>query len=84
MRMLYKYPQAALPHDEQRAENACLIRQEFEFELLDTGFFVESRYFDVSIEYAKAGLQDIPIQLTIHNRGPKAAPLEVLSQLWFC
>ncbi|MBU6122170.1 MGH1-like glycoside hydrolase domain-containing protein [Hymenobacter siberiensis] len=83
MRMLYKYPQAAFPYDELRDENAARTRQEPEFELLDTGVFAESRYFDVFIEYAKAGPQDVLIQLTIHNRGPEAAPLTVLPQLWF-
>ena len=83
MRMLYKYPQAAFPYEELRAENARRTRQDPEFELLDTGVFAESRYFDVFIEYAKAGPQDLLIQLTIHNRGPEAAPLTVLPQLWF-
>ena len=83
MRMLYKYPQAAFPYDELRAESAARTRQEPEFELFDTGIFAESRYFDVFIEYAKAGPQDILVQLTIHNRGPEAAPLTVLPQLWF-
>ncbi len=83
MRMLYKYPQAAFPYDELRAENARRTRQEPEFELFDTGIFAESRYFDVFIEYAKAGPRDLLIQLTIHNRGPEAAPLTVLPQLWF-
>ncbi|MDO7845858.1 glucosidase [Hymenobacter sp. M29] len=83
MRMLYKYPQAAFPYDELRAQNAQRTRLEPEFELIDTGIFAESRYFDVFIEYAKAGPQDLLIQLTIHNRGPEAAPLTVLPQLWF-
>ncbi|GAB3845257.1 glucosidase [Hymenobacter terrigena] len=83
MRMLYKYPQAAFPYEELRAENAARTRQEPEFELFDTGIFAENRYFDVFIEYAKAGPQDILVQLTIHNRGPEAAPLTVLPQLWF-
>ncbi|GAA4020923.1 glucosidase [Hymenobacter glaciei] len=83
MRMLYKYPQAAFPYIEVRDENARRTRREPEYELIDTGIFAESRYFDVFIEYAKAGPQDILIQLTIHNRGPEAAPLTVLPQLWF-
>ena len=83
MRMLYKYPQAAFPYDELRAENARRTRHDPEFELLDTGIFAESRYFDVVIEYAKAGPQDLLVRLTVHNRGPEAAPLAVLPQLWF-
>src|SRR6185295_18853865 len=54
-----------------------------EFELIDTGIFDENKYFDVFIEYAKADDEDILIRITIHNRGPKAATLHVLPQIWF-
>jgi hypothetical protein len=83
MRMLYKYPQQAFPYAQLREENARRTRQDPEFELLDTGIFAENRYFDVFIDYAKAGPDDLLIQLTVHNRGPEAAPLHVLPQLWF-
>jgi hypothetical protein len=83
MRMLYKYPQAAFPYEQLRQESAHRTRQDPEFELLDTGIFAENRYFDVFIEYAKAGPDDLLIQITAHNRGPEAAPLHVLPQVWF-
>jgi hypothetical protein len=83
MKMLYKYPQQAFPYEELRAENAQRTRLEPEYELLDTGIFNESRYFDVFIEYAKAGPDDVLIRITAHNRGPEAATLHVLPQLWF-
>jgi hypothetical protein len=83
MRMLYKYPQQAFPYAQLREENARRTRQDPEFELLDTGIFAENRYFDVFIDYAKAGPDDLLIELTVHNRGPEAAPLHVLPQLWF-
>ncbi|GAB3571409.1 glucosidase family protein [Hymenobacter daeguensis] len=83
MRMLYKYPQQAFPYDELRTENAARSRQEPEYELLDTGIFDENRYFDVVIEYAKAGPDDILVQVTLHNRGPETAEVQVLPQLWF-
>src|SRR5262249_50095568 len=35
------------------------------------------------IEYAKAGPNDLLVQITAHNRGPDDAPLHVLPQLWF-
>jgi hypothetical protein len=54
-RMLYKYPQAAFPYEHLRQESARRTRHDPEFELLDTGIFEENRYFDVFIEYAKAG-----------------------------
>ena len=80
---LYKYPQAAFPYEQLLRENARRTRKQPEFELLDTGVFDEGRYFDVFIEYAKAGPEDILVQYTIVNRGPAEAPLHVLPQLWF-
>jgi len=46
-----------------------------EYELLDTGIFQEDRYFDVFVEYAKAGPEDILVKITAANRGPEAAEL---------
>jgi hypothetical protein len=82
MRMLYKYPQAAFPYDDLIAENARRGLDRPEYELLDTGVFDAARYFDVTIEYAKATPEDILIRITIDNRGPEAAELHVLPQLW--
>ncbi|WP_303312481.1 glucosidase [Hymenobacter sp. BT730] len=83
MKMLYKYPQRAFPYQKLLDENARRSRQEEEYELLDTGIFDAGRYFDVFLEYAKAGPDDILIQVTVHNRGPRRARLQVLPQLWF-
>jgi len=58
-------------------------REEFEYELLDTGVFGDDRYFDVFVEYAKEGPEDILVRITVHNRGPEAARLRVLPTLWF-
>src|SRR5262249_23151498 len=52
-------------------------------ELIDTGVFADDRYFDVLIEYAKASPDDLLIQLSVINRGPEAASLDVLPTLWF-
>jgi hypothetical protein len=82
-KLLYKYPQAAFPYEQLVAENAKRDRKQPEYELLDTGIFNESRYFDVFVEYAKAGPDDLLAQYTIVNRGPEAATLHVLPQLWF-
>ena len=82
MRMLYKYPQAASPYAQLVEENRRRGRAEPEFELIDTGVFADNRYFDVEIEYAKADVDDILIQLTIHNRAAETASLHVLPQLW--
>jgi len=83
MKYLYKYPQAAYPYTNLVATNRSRSRQDFEYELLDTGVFDQDRYFDVFVEYAKASPEDILIQITIHNRGPDAAEVHVLPTLWF-
>jgi hypothetical protein len=83
MRMLYKYPQAAFPYVELAAENRRRGKDKPEYELLDTGVFAESRYFDVFVEYAKADVEDILIRMTAVNRGPEAAALQLLPTLWF-
>ena len=54
-----------------------------EYELLDTGVFNEDRYFDVFVEYAKDGPEDILVRITAINRGPDAAELHLLPTLWF-
>src|SRR5262245_3925642 len=43
----------------------------------------QDRYFDVFVEYAKAGPEDILVQITVANRGPEAAELHLLPTLWF-
>jgi hypothetical protein len=83
MKYLYKYPHRAYPYDEIVATNKTRGRQDFEYELIDTGVFDEDRYFDVFVEYAKAAPEDILIQITATNRGPEAATLHVLPTLWF-
>ena len=83
MRYLYKYPQNAYPYDQIVQTNRVRGRLEQEYELLDTGAFDESRYFDVFVEYAKASADDMLIKVTVHNRGPEAATIHVLPTLWF-
>ncbi|MCQ8239664.1 MGH1-like glycoside hydrolase domain-containing protein [Rhizosaccharibacter radicis] len=81
-RMLYKYPQAAYPYERLVAENARRGAGEPEFELIDTGLLDEKRYFDVFVDYAKAGPDDLLMRVRVINRGPDAAPLFLLPQLW--
>ncbi|MBS0202637.1 MAG: glucosidase [Planctomycetes bacterium] len=83
MKYLYKYPQAAFPYEDLVLQNRGRGRDDLEYELLDTGVFNADRYFDVFVEYAKAGPEDIQILITIANRGPEAATLHVLPTLWF-
>ncbi|MEQ1586035.1 MAG: glucosidase [Cyclobacteriaceae bacterium] len=83
MKYLYKYPQAAYPYGDLERVNSQRSKEEMEYELLDTGVFNEDRYFDVFIEYAKDGPEDILVKITAINRGPEAADLHVLPTLWF-
>lgn len=80
---LYKYPQAEFPYGWLLGENQRRGKREPEFELTDTGIFDENRYFDVFVEYAKAGPNDILIRITAHNRGSQPALLHLLPTLWF-
>src|SRR5690349_3202125 len=79
----YKYPQREYPYWDLVSTNGRRSKQESEYELLDTGIFAENRYFDVVVEYSKAGHDDILMRVTAHNRGPEAATLHLLPTLWF-
>ncbi len=83
MKMLYRYPQAAFPYADLVAESDRRGPRDPEYELLDTGVFEESRFFDVLVEYAKADQEDILIKISVVNRGPEAAECHVLPTLWF-
>ena len=83
MKYLYKYPQAAYPYSDLVETNRRRTRNEFEYELLDTGVFEGDRYFDVFVEYAKGSPEDILVQITAVNRGPEPAELHLLPTLWF-
>ncbi|HET7873213.1 MAG TPA: glucosidase [Terriglobales bacterium] len=83
MKFLYKYPQTEYPYARLLEENRRRGKDEPEFELFNTGAFDDSRYFDVFVEYAKAGVEDICIRITVANRGPEAASIDLLPTLWF-
>src|ERR1700726_837502 len=83
MKCLYKYTQAPYPYGDLIQTNRQRGRNDFEYELLDTGVFDENRYFDVFVEYAKGSPDDILVQIMVWNRGPAAAELHVLPTLWF-
>ncbi|MDX2344851.1 MAG: glucosidase [Acidimicrobiia bacterium] len=83
MRMHYKYPHAAYPYDRLVAESRQRGVNDPEFELLDTGIFDENRNFDVTVEYAKAGTDDILMQVSVTNCGPEPETCWVLPTLWF-
>jgi hypothetical protein len=83
LKMLYKYPQREYPYATLVEENRRRGSTEPEYELIDTGVFAENRYFDVFVEYAQAGVDDVLMRITVHNRGPEAASLHILPQLFF-
>ena len=83
MKMLYKYPQQEFPYRPLVEENGRRSRVEEEYELIDTGIFDDNRYFDIFIEYAKAGVDDVLIRITIHNRAANDAGIHLLPTLWF-
>ncbi|MGZ5393512.1 MAG: MGH1-like glycoside hydrolase domain-containing protein, partial [Mycobacterium sp.] len=83
MKYLYKYPQAAYPYADLVETNRRRTRNDMEYELLDTGVFDDDRYFDVFVEYAKDGPEDILVKIAAANRGPEAAELHLLPTLWF-
>jgi len=83
MKYLYKYPQREYPYRDLVETNRQRSRDELEFELIDTGVFDDDRYFDVFVEYAKAGPEDILVRISAHNRAQEEARLRVLPTLWF-
>lgn len=85
LKYVYRYPQRAFPYAQLIEENARRKHDPHatEFELEDTGIFAEKRYFDITVEYAKAGIDDIVVCITAFNAGPEDAPLWLLPTLWF-
>jgi hypothetical protein len=83
MKYLYKYPQKAYPYSDLVETNRRRGYHDWEYELLDTSVFDDDRYFDVLVEYAKAGPSDLLIKISAANRGPDAAELHLLPTLWF-
>ena len=83
MKMLYKYPQRAFPYEDLVKTNGARTKHDPEYELLDTGVFEGSKYWDITVEYAKASPDDILIQITAANRGTESATLDILPTLWF-
>jgi hypothetical protein len=83
MKALYKYPQSAFPYEQLVAENRARSLSLPEYELIDTGVFEGSRYFDVFAEYAKQSPNDIHIRITVANRANESAEIVLLPTLWF-
>src|SRR6516165_2977074 len=83
MKGLYRYPHAEYPYARLVKENRSRGKEQPEFELVDTGVFDGSRFFDVFAEYAKGSPGDILIRITVANRGSEPAQIHLLPTLWF-
>ena len=83
MKYLYKYPQSAFPYWQLEHENKKRGLKDREFELIETGIFENDKYFDVTVEYAKARDEDILIYIQVTNRGDESATIHLLPTLWF-
>jgi hypothetical protein len=83
MKMLYKYPHKKFPYKDLVHNNRTRSKEEDEYELVDTKIFDKNEYFDIYIEYAKAGEEDILIKVSAYNRAGKEAELHVIPQLFF-
>ena len=83
MRYRYHYPQVEFPYGRLLAENRARGRLDPEFELVDTGVFEGDRYWEVTIDYAKATADDIRVRISVRNAGPDEAQLDVVPTLWF-
>jgi Mannosylglycerate hydrolase MGH1-like glycoside hydrolase domain len=82
-RWRYHYPQAAFPYEYLVAENRRRGKQDFEFELLDTGVFDDDRYWIIEVDYAKASPFDLLMTIRVTNAGPDTETLHVLPTAWF-
>lgn len=83
--MVYKYPHAAFPYDDLLHTNQQRGPGDDEYELFEAlrEQWLQQRYFDVEVAYAKDGPEDVYCRITVTNHGPDAAPIHVLPQLWY-
>ena len=82
-RARYRYPHAAFPYDELRQVNGDRGRNDDEFEITDTDLFDDAAFFDLDVIYAKKDPDTTLIRYTVTNHGRNAAPLCLLSQIWY-
>ncbi len=81
--MLYRYPQVAFPYEQLVTENRARSFEENEFELMDTGVFDDSAYFDLFVEVAKADPETLYLRIEAINRATQSAPLHLLPLVTF-
>jgi Mannosylglycerate hydrolase MGH1-like glycoside hydrolase domain len=81
MRWRYMYPQAEFPYDRLLHHGRGF--GEPELELVDTGVFDDGRYWEITVDYAKASPEDVLIRISVRNHAPETATIDVLPTLWF-
>ena len=81
MRWRYLYPQAPFPYAGLVEENARRTRLDPEFELLDTGVF-DGPYWELTVDVAKAGPEDLCLLVRAVNVGPAHASIDLVPTLW--
>ncbi|MEZ5142018.1 MAG: hypothetical protein R2726_05785 [Acidimicrobiales bacterium] len=82
LRWRYHYPQTVFPYQDLRDENARRGFDDAEYELVDTGVFADDRYWEVTVDHAKASPEDLCMRITVRNAGPEPDTCHVLPQLW--
>src|SRR6185295_7020605 len=83
--MIYKYPHAAFPYEDLLRTNRSRGQGVGEYELFDAleDQWLQQRYFDVQVEYAKANPEDVYSRITVTNRGADPVEIHVLPHLWY-
>lgn len=83
LRWRYHYPQGRFPYEDLLDENRRRTRLDPEYELMDTGVFADDRFWEVEVEWAKAGPDDLLWHIAVRNAGPDEATIDVLPTMWF-
>jgi hypothetical protein len=83
MKMSYCYPQVAYPYAQLVDGNRNRSGAELELQDVLQAELAAGKYFDVTIEYAKADAEDIVCRIRATNRAQAAAPLHLLPHLWY-
>jgi hypothetical protein len=81
MRWRYVYPQNEFPY--RSLVEHGRDRSQPELELMDTGVLDDDRYWDITVDYAKAASDDFCLRVRVRNAGSDPATLHVLPTLWF-
>ncbi len=81
MRWRYVYPIAEFPYLDLVNTNGQRSRLDPEYELIDTGI-LDSGYWEITADYAKADHDDLCVRLTVRNVSEHSATLHALPTVW--